>query len=137
MATDDNAGRTGHAGREGDELVYRLYQEGRSRLSAGNAGGAAEILELAVEREPHKASLRETLGRAYFAGARVRRARAQFEHALEIDPSSDYAHFGVGRCYEREGRLPDAAKHYKLACALAPRDDYRDALSRVQTRRRH
>ena len=111
--------------------VYALYQQARSRLADGNAGAAAEVLELAVQQEPHKASLHETLGRAYFASARVDRARAEFERALEIDPSDAYAHFGVGRCYERQGKLPDAAKHFKLACALADRHAYHDALSRV------
>lgn len=119
---------------ESPELVYSLYQEARSRLSAGHAGSAVELLELAVEHEPRKASLRETLGRAYFALSRVTRARSQFEEALALDPSDDYAHFGVGRCYERQGRLPEAAKHYKLACALADRQGYRDALRRVRLR---
>ncbi len=121
-------------GGQGNELVYALYQEARSRLSAGHPGSAVELLELAVEHEPRKASLRETLGRAYFASARVGRARTQFEQALALDPSDDYAHFGVGRCYERQGRLPEAAKHYKLACALADRQDYREALRRVRSR---
>lgn len=114
--------------------VYALYQHARSRLARGNASGAVEVLELAVQQEPRKASLRETLGRAYFASARVDRARAEFEQALDIDPSDAYAHFGVGRCFERQGRLPDAAKHFKLACALADRKPYRDALVRVQHR---
>jgi tetratricopeptide (TPR) repeat protein len=115
-------------------LVYALYQHARARLHEGNPHGAAEILELAVEHEPHKASLHEALGRAYFATARVERARAAFEQALEIDPSDDYAHFGVGRCYERQGRWPAAAKHYKLACALADHDHYQSALHRVLAR---
>lgn len=115
----------------GDRGVYALYRQACSHLDGGHPHAAAEVLELAVEREPQKASLHETLGRAYFASARVRRARGEFEAALEIDPSNDYAHYGVGRCFEREGRLPDAAKHYKLACALAERDDYLIALRRV------
>lgn len=111
--------------------VYALYQHARSRLADGNPRAAAEVLELAVQEEPRKASLHETLGRAYFASARVDRARAAFEQALDIDPSDPYAHFGVGRCHERQGRLSEAAKHFKLACALADRDHYRDALARV------
>ena len=87
-----------------------------------------------MEQEPSKASLREALGRAYFAASRVQPARAEFERALEIDPTDDYAHFGVGRCFERQGRLADAAKHYKIACALADRADYREALDRIQRR---
>jgi Tfp pilus assembly protein PilF len=117
-----------------DDIVYALYEQARQRLDGGNPRGAAEILELAIQHEPSKASLHETLGRAYFASSRVELARSSFERAVEIDPSDDYAHFGVGRCYEREGRLPEAAKHYKLACALSDRPDYRTALSRVLER---
>ncbi|HUH08634.1 MAG TPA: tetratricopeptide repeat protein [Egibacteraceae bacterium] len=119
-----------------EHLVYTLYQEGRSRLDDGDPGGAAEILELAVEREPAKASLHETLGRAYFASGRLRLALAAFESALGINPSDDYAHFGAGRCFERRGQLLGAAKHFKLACALADRPHYADALERVQDRLR-
>lgn len=118
-----------------EEMVYDLYEQGRSRLAAGNPAGAAEVLELAVEHEPGKASLRETLARAYFAAARLRPARSQFERALELEPSDSYAHFGLGRCLEREGNLSGAAKHLKLACALSPREEYHDALARLQARR--
>lgn len=117
-----------------DDLVWSLYEQGQARLREGNPGAAAEVLELAVEHEPEKASLREALGRAYFASARLEPARVQFERVVDLDPSDDYAHFGLGRCLESQGRLPDAAKHYKLACALADRADYRDALGRVLDR---
>ena len=119
---------------DNDELVYSLYEQGRRRLDSGNPSGAAEVLELAIEHEPSKASLHEALGRAYFATSRVEQARAEFELAVEINPSDDYAHFGIGRCHERMGQLPEAAKHYKLACALSDRMDYRTALSRVLER---
>ena len=116
------------------ELVYSLYEQGCQRLQAGNPAGAAEVLELAIEHEPTKASLHEALGRAYFASARIEQARTAFEQAVHINPSDDYAHFGIGRCYERQGRVADAAKHFKLACALSDRADYRTALSRVLAR---
>ena len=119
---------------EDDELVWSLYQQGRARLKDGQPSAAAEVLELAVEREPEKASLREALGRAYFASARLERARREFERALDLNPSDDYAHFGLGRCLERQGRLPDAAKHLKLAVAMRDRADYRTALGRVLAR---
>jgi Flp pilus assembly protein TadD len=117
-------------------LVYGLYQQGKHNLAHGNARGAAEVLELAVEHEPAKASLREALGRAYFASSRPRLARGEFQRAVDLDPSDDYAHFGIGRCYEREGALAEAAKHFRLACALSDRPDYRQALARVEGRLR-
>ena len=117
-----------------DELVYDLYEQGRRRLRRGQPRAAVEVLELAVAREPAKASLQETLGRAYFASAQVERARAAFARTVELDPTDDYAHFGLGRCLERLGRNADAAKHLKLACALAERREYRRALDRVHAR---
>lgn len=122
------------AGGSTDELVYSLYEQGQWRLTSGNPQGAIEVLELAIERAPGKASLHEALGRAYFAASRPEPAREQFEEALELDPSNDYAHFGMGRCLERQGHLPEAAKHYKLACALADREEYTAALTRVRGR---
>jgi Flp pilus assembly protein TadD len=117
-----------------DALVYDLYQQGCTKLADGNARGAAEVLELAVEHEPAKASLRETLGRAYLAAAQAQQARIEFERVLELDPSDDYAHFGLGHSLERLGRLAEARTHFKLACALAVREAYTDALSRVRRR---
>ena len=114
--------------------VYVLYEQALGHLASGNPRSAAEVLELALQQEPTKASLHEALGRAYFASARIAKARAEFEAALQIDPSDGYAHFGVGRCFEREGRLKDAAKHFKLAVALSDNADYRSALSRVLAR---
>ncbi|MPZ89622.1 MAG: tetratricopeptide repeat protein [Nitriliruptorales bacterium] len=119
---------------EPQPTTYDLYEQGRARLENGNAAGAAELLELAVEQEPEKASLHEALGRAYFATAHLTWAREQFERALELHPTDDFAHFVIGRCFERQGRLAEAAKYYKLACALAPREDYTTALARVRDR---
>ena len=116
------------------DLVYALYRQATERLDAGAPRAAAEILELAVEHEPEQASLHEALGRAYFASARPGLARRQFERAAELDPSDAYAHFGIGRCFEREGHLARAVPHLKLACALADRAVYRQALQRVQAR---
>lgn len=115
-------------------LVYDLYRQGRDRLDAGDPVGAAEILELAVEREPGKASLHEALARAYFATARVDKARRAFGRVLELDPTDHYAHFGIGRCMERDSRHAEAATSYRLAQALAPRPVYAEALDRVLAR---
>ena len=127
-------GDTSDQGGQAVPAVYEWYQEGRRRLEQGNARGAVEVLELAVEREPHKASLHEALARAYYATARVRLARAEFAKALKLNPTDDYAYYGVGRCHERLGDLRSAAKYLKMACAMSPKAGYRDALDRVETR---
>src|ERR671923_305750 len=50
--------------------TYDLFQHGRAELRKGRAVEATGPLEQAKEREPHKASIREALGIAYFRSQR-------------------------------------------------------------------
>src|SRR5262249_57841649 len=106
-------------------------QEGSRLLASENPHAAVVALEQARELEPDKASVRETLARAYFRAGRFPAARAEFARTVEIDPVNDYAHFGLGLCLLREGDRLGARRHLKLACAMRPQNpDYRPALSK-------
>jgi Flp pilus assembly protein TadD len=80
-------------------------------------------LEKARRREPAKASIRETLGIAYFRLGRHEEAAEEFRAALEISPVDDYAHYALGRCLEKLGRPSEANAHYKLARSLRPNEE--------------
>jgi Flp pilus assembly protein TadD len=89
-------------------------------------------LERARDLEPDKASVRETLARAYYGSGRFTQAGEEFERAVEIEPVNDYAHFGLGLCLMRRGDRIGARRHLKLAVAMRPdQADYRAALARV------
>jgi tetratricopeptide (TPR) repeat protein len=112
--------------------AYSLFRQGSELLSGGSAHAAIPSLEHARSIEPGKGSIREALGRAYFAAGRFRDADAEFAAALEIEPANDYAHFGRALCLERLGRFPEARGHAKLAVAMGPDcEDYRRALARL------
>ncbi len=100
--------------------VYNDFQEGRRRLRRGQAAQATVPLEKARRHEPDKASIRETLGIAYFRLGRYDEAAAEFQAALDLSPVDDYAHYALGRCLEKLGRMSEANGHYKLACSLRP-----------------
>ncbi len=100
--------------------AYEYFQEGRRRLRGGQPAQATVPLEKAKRREPHKASIRESLGIAYFRLGRYDEAEAEFRAALEISPVDDYAHYALGRCLEKQGREREANRHYKLASSLRP-----------------
>ena len=100
--------------------TYDNFQEGRKRLRRGQAAQATVPLEKAKRREPNKASIRETLGIAYFRLGRYDEAAVEFRAALEISPVDDYAHYALGRCLEKRGRDREANTHYKLASSLRP-----------------
>lgn len=112
--------------------AYPLFTTGSALLADGRAHDAVAPLERARDLEPAKASIREVLGRAYFRAGRFRDAESEFLAAVDIDPTNDYAHFGVALCLERLGRPTEARGHLKLAVAMAPAsEDYRRALERL------
>jgi tetratricopeptide (TPR) repeat protein len=114
------------------ESAYDLFQRGHALLEGRHFAQAAIVLERANRVEPGKGSILEGLGRAYFNSGQAERARATFEALLEIDPSSHYAHYAVGQCLKRLGRIDRARTHLKLAVALSPEEPlYSAALGRL------
>ena len=100
--------------------VYDYFQQGRRHLRKGMAAQATVPLEKAKRREPNKASIRESLGIAYFRIGRYDEAAAEFRAVLQLSPADDYAHYALGRCLEKQGHTAEANGHYKLARSLRP-----------------
>ena len=100
--------------------AYDLFQEGRDRLKKGMAAQATVPLEKAKRREPNKASIRESLGIAYFRIGRYDEAAAEFRAMLDLSPADDYAHYALGRSLEKQGKDAEANGHYKLASSMKP-----------------
>ena len=112
--------------------AYESFLDGSDLLASGNPHAAAVALERARDLEPEKASVRETLARAYYRSARYGAAAAEFARAVDLDPVNDYAHFGLGLALQRTGDLAGARRHLRLATAMRPDNaDYRDALAHV------
>ena len=104
--------------------TYNLFQQGRAHLARGMAAQATVPLEKAKRREPDKASIRESLGIAYFRIRRWAEAEAEFRAMVELSPTDDYAHYALGRCLEKLGRPMEANGHYKLASSLRPKNEH-------------
>jgi Flp pilus assembly protein TadD len=104
--------------------TYDLFQQGRDHLKNGMAAQATVALEKAKKREPRKASIRESLGIAYFRIRRYEEAESEFRAMLELSPADDYAHYALGRCLEKQGKKMEANGHYKLARSLRPDSEH-------------
>jgi Flp pilus assembly protein TadD len=108
------------------ESTYTLYRRGMELLADNSFGEAADALEEAARREPHKASVREALGRAYFHSERFVEAATEFEAVVENNPTDDYAHHCLGRALTKTGDRTRAQRHLAIAASLRPdRRDYR------------
>lgn len=110
------------------EAVYLHYQAGSELLDSGNPAQATVRLEKARALAPEWCSIREALGRAYFAVGRLPEAECEFREVIGRSPSDDYAHYCLSRTLKRLGRGTEAGAHLKLARALRP-DDPRYVLS--------
>jgi len=114
------------------ETAHDLLQRGEELLQRRHHAQAAIVLERADRLEPHRQSILEALGRAYFNSGQHERSRQTFSELLELDPSAHYAHYALGQSLKRLGRPSEARTHLKLAVALSPGTPlYRQALARM------
>ena len=119
---------------EGD--VYEWYQRGLELLAHGHAGAATTLLARASTAEPQSRSIREALARAQYDAGRYAEAMATFTALIAVNPTDDYAQFGLGLAASRAGDLQLAAEHLALAVAMRPDlGHYARALRGVRARR--
>lgn len=113
--------------------AYSLFRRGVDFLEGGHPAQAAMQLSRALELEPGRNSIRETLGRAEFALGRYERAAALFREVVTDVPDCDYAHYALARCLRALGRGGEARGHLRLARALRPACAvYREPLDGVE-----
>lgn len=116
--------------------VYEWYQRGLHLLGNGDPAAAATLLSRAAEAEPGSRSVREALARAQYDAGRYREAMDSFTELIAVNPTDDYAQFGLGLAASRAGELRLAAEHLALAAAMRPDlGHYTRALRGVRARR--
>ena len=116
--------------------VYEWFQRGLQLLRDGHPAAAATLLSRAAEEEPHSRSILEALARAQYDAGRYATAMAAFTALIGLNPTDDYAQFGLGLAASRAGELGLAVEHLALAAAMRPdRAHYARALRGVRARR--
>jgi tetratricopeptide (TPR) repeat protein len=105
-------------------------------LERGDAAAAATLLDRAHAEEPASASVLEALARARYDSGQYEAAAQAFAGLVAVEPSSDYAHFGLGLTLFRLGRVSDAEPHLAMAAAMRPeRPEYGRRLREVRATR--
>jgi len=100
-------------------LMYWLYiDRSQERLAKGK-----EAAERAVELRPDLAETHTALGfYFYWALLNYPRALSEFSAALEIQPNSSDALFGIGCVLRRQGHWADSAQQLSKALELDPKN---------------
>jgi tetratricopeptide (TPR) repeat protein len=105
-------------------------------LGRGDPAAAATLLARAAEAEPGSRSVLEGLARAQYDAGRYQDAIGSFAQLIAVNPTDDYAQFGLGLAASRAGELELAAEHLALAVAMRPDlGHYARALRGVRARR--
>ena len=106
-----------------------FFLKGKKHADDNDHVKAVMLFEKAIKLEPKKGSIREALATAYFNCGLYDAAEKHFRKALQIDAANDFAHYGLGLCLAKEGRVIKAMGHLKLANAMTPSNkNYSDAI---------
>ena len=118
------------AGRgDDDDLVARLaFVEGQARLAQGDSRAALERIAVAVRAFPDDLDVRAEEAGALYELTRFEEAADLLERILQEDPEDAGAHWLLGLCLERLGRVDAAERHLARARALAS-EDFPEAVS--------
>jgi choline-sulfatase len=100
----------------------RLAEEARRMLAAGDAAGAEEKLNEALERNPSSAAALHDLGLLYWGSGRREEGLALLERAAGLDPSSAALHTNLGIAYMTLGRYAEAKSEFEKSVVLEPED---------------
>lgn len=106
-----------------EETAYALLLRGRHFLETNNPAQAAFVLERALVLEPNKQSILEPLAIALYNFGKYAQALVHFTKLADLNPSSSYAHFGLGMCLKKSGEVERARGHLKMACAMEPNSE--------------
>lgn len=104
--------------------AYNHFKAGRDLLNQNHPAQASVALAKAHRLAPGEVSICEALGRAYYNFGAYEKAREVFNEAVELAPTNNYAHFGLGKSLEKLGEKRLARRHFKLAKVFGLSDSY-------------
>ncbi|HTS78088.1 MAG TPA: tetratricopeptide repeat protein [Bryobacteraceae bacterium] len=106
------------------ELKPGLYEaelnEGISLLRMKDAASALPLLKNAAGQKPKEFRPAYYYAQALFDRGQFAEAQSAYAAALELNPSSASAEFGLGESLARQNQLAQAEPHYRKAASLDP-----------------
>jgi hypothetical protein len=116
--------------------LRQLIQDAVRLRARGHIDESVQRLRDAAKMDPENSDLHRELGITFLLVKDWKRAEVEMMEALRHDPSDSDAHNGLGYALEKQGRLDDAVKEYRIATHLDPddlsyRQHYVDALSKT------
>lgn len=98
-----------------------LSNQAAALCSLGRATEAIPLFEAAIRQVPGRADLHNNLAIAYLSIGAFDKANASCEQALSLDSGLEAAHLTLADIRRREGKLEEAAFHYRAATTAEAR----------------
>lgn len=105
---------------QGEDSLWAAVAASGSALVEGNAGGALEQAQRAVELGGAEFAAQYQLGAVLYQMERFGEASSAFSRASQIDPNFAYAHFYAGTAFQKDKRLDKTSEHFEAFLRLAP-----------------
>ena len=105
-----------------DPVKSDLYVRAAQALEAGGAAAAEALYRKVVDRYPDDPDGYTALGACLSFQNRNEEARAEYEHALRLDPGSRNALYGLGSVAYGQERDQEAVGHLEAVLAAHPTD---------------
>ncbi|MCI0489150.1 MAG: tetratricopeptide repeat protein [Blastocatellia bacterium] len=105
-----------------DTDVNRLVQIGFFYVQIEAPLEAVRVLERTVSMAPNDHRAHNGLGTAYLINLRLEDATAEFEKAIEINASDEFANLNLANLYRAAGDNRQAVEYYSKQIALKPGD---------------
>ena len=114
--------------------AYALYQRGASPCSRSGTGRRPPCRSRRPGAwNPIRPRSARRSAAPTFAAVDTASPPGEFEAVVERNPANDYAHFCLGRSFEKLGDRPAASRHLSLAAGMRPdREDYRRYRDRLK-----
>jgi CIC family chloride channel protein len=111
----------------------RAYIAGNQLLAKDRVEEAIEQYRSAVSVS-HSVPHRLALGMALVKAGRLEEASVYLDEVLREEPSSGLANLGIARILAKQGRIDEAAEHYRRAGGLQARIELADVLAKAGRR---
>ncbi len=103
------------------DTAQDFYNQALTQLQRENFKDAAEALEEALKVFPRFAAAHHLLGSVLFHGLRQpQQAIAHLKHAVALHPNFAQAYLDLGKIYQRQHKLEDAAAAFQKAADIYP-----------------
>ena len=122
LAAFEKASQNDRAAGEGEKQARHLVQDANDRALKNDFSGALDLLQQALEKNPHSGAAYSQLAKLYYSAGDIDRAADAASKALAIAPYEPDFLYVQGTILERQGKLAEALASFTQTTLVNPKE---------------